>query len=211
MICFFLWGSKGKIVRASPEEIISSACPSCKGDLVLSHLKRYFTLYTIPICATSTVDTFYECNRCGQAFRTSIKGSLDFNRNIQSTGVSFTQAQTIHQPYGSMNLGQTRSINTRPYRSSNPPVINQHDVSAIKNDLGKLKENYGPLSPDVSSLRTRLIERSLLVNLGDEHILKWIEWFIRQSKSFDSDKLSEESYLQMLQSVENELRNFMPM
>ena len=68
-----IFGSRGRIVKASPEDILLSACPSCGGDLVLSHLKKYFHLFFISLFPTSTIDTFYECRRCKQKIRPGIK------------------------------------------------------------------------------------------------------------------------------------------
>ena len=194
MWCIVIWGSTVKIVKAHPEDILHGYCPRCQGDLILSHLKRYFTLYSIPICATSTVDTFYECNNCKQSYRTQIK-------EIKSPSTGF---RVVKQPYGS-----TQAI----YKQSPSPLITdlQSEINDAKQELVNLKPVKNGLDQEVSILRSHLIEKSLSADLRDENLLKWVKWFIRESKKFDADSLSHESYLQLLKSFENELTHVLPL
>ena len=187
-MCIVIWGSKGKIVKAHPEDILPRSCPQCRGDLVLCHLKKYFSLYYIPICATSTVDTFYECSNCKQTYKTQIKDIL----------LSSAVFSGIKQPYGSSQATYQQS-------SSLPITDLQRDINEVKQELINLKSVKIDLDQEISMLRSQLIEKSLSADLRNENLLKWIKWFIRESKKFDANSLSNESYLQLLKSLENEL------
>ena len=89
-----IFGTTGKIVKASPEDILPRSCPTCRGDLVLSHLKRYFTLFFIPLFPTSTVDTFYECRTCKQKYSIGIKQTMaPFTTGIIQTPVTSRSTQ----------------------------------------------------------------------------------------------------------------------
>jgi zinc-ribbon family len=66
-----IWGSRAKEnVRATGEFY----CPRCNETRTYKHkrLQRYFTLYFIPLFATSTIVEWVECLHCGQQFKPDI-------------------------------------------------------------------------------------------------------------------------------------------
>lgn len=70
-----IWGSKGRI-SSKKADLLQGACPNCSGDLDLSDLKKWFTLYFIPVFPYSTVDTFYHCKKCESSYKTEARDAL---------------------------------------------------------------------------------------------------------------------------------------
>ncbi len=71
-----IWGTKGRISPHSNSDVLEKACPECSHDLKLSNLKRWFTLYFIPVFPYSTVDTFYYCKKCESSFKQEAREAL---------------------------------------------------------------------------------------------------------------------------------------
>lgn len=62
-----IWGSTSKNVRLEEGDFF---CPRCKSkqEYELIAVKSYFTLYFIPLFATSTLGTYVECIECEGQF-----------------------------------------------------------------------------------------------------------------------------------------------
>lgn len=73
---FIIFGSRGITSASSQDSILTGSCPNCKNDLVLSDLKRWFTLFFIPVFPFETIDTFYKCNGCEGTYKEEIKQAL---------------------------------------------------------------------------------------------------------------------------------------
>lgn len=58
-----IWGSKAKVTQIASGTFF---CPSCKSDAPYEHMRvsRYFTLYFIPLFATSTLGEYVRCGSC---------------------------------------------------------------------------------------------------------------------------------------------------
>jgi len=72
-----IFGYKTKLTKVEAEEVLKNACPDCKGNLELHDLKRWFTLYFIPIFPFSTVESYYKCDSCEQTYKQEIKKILE--------------------------------------------------------------------------------------------------------------------------------------
>lgn len=79
-----LFGTKGRITRSSENDLLKSACPNCDSDLELKNLKRWFTLFFIPIFPFNTLDTFYQCNKCESSYKQSAREALLSNSGDKS-------------------------------------------------------------------------------------------------------------------------------
>ncbi len=75
-----LFGARTRISKSREDDVLKNSCPSCGSDLELSDLKRWFTLYFIPIFPVSHVDTFYKCIKCKQTYKKEIKNMLNQNK-----------------------------------------------------------------------------------------------------------------------------------
>jgi len=75
-----LFGARTRISKSSEDDVLKNACPGCGSDLELSDLKRWFTLYFIPIIPVSHIDTFYRCVKCKQTYKKEIKQMLNQNK-----------------------------------------------------------------------------------------------------------------------------------
>jgi len=73
---FIVFGAKSRISKARPIDVLPNACPNCRGDLRLSIVKRWFTLYWIPIFPYSSLETIYHCKGCESSYRQNIKAAL---------------------------------------------------------------------------------------------------------------------------------------
>ncbi len=73
---FIIFGTRGMTTRVRAEEPLQSACPECQSDLSLKSLKRWFTLFFIPIFPFNTVQTFYQCDKCKSSYKQSAKEAL---------------------------------------------------------------------------------------------------------------------------------------
>jgi len=73
---FLIFGVKGRITRSNADDIIEKGCPGCGNDLELSDLKRWFTLFFIPILPMQKIDTFYHCKNCDSSYKQNIKSTI---------------------------------------------------------------------------------------------------------------------------------------
>jgi uncharacterized membrane protein YebE (DUF533 family) len=73
---FIIFGTMGIKNRVSDEAPLTGQCPNCTGNLHLKRYKRWFTLFFIPIFPFETIDTFYECDKCNNAYAERIREVL---------------------------------------------------------------------------------------------------------------------------------------
>ncbi len=71
-----IFGFRTRLTRSSKDDFIEKSCPHCSGDLELNDLKKWFTLYFIPIFPFSTIESCYKCNSCSQTYKEEIKDML---------------------------------------------------------------------------------------------------------------------------------------
>ncbi len=71
-----IYGTKGRIRPSKPNDTLKGACPQCNNHLELSDLKRWFTLYFIPLFPFRHVDTFYYCRECQLSYKKEARGQL---------------------------------------------------------------------------------------------------------------------------------------
>lgn len=86
-----IFGTKGRIKRSSKNETLPKACPQCGNDLDLSELKKWFTLYFIPIFPYSHIDTFYYCKECESSYKEEFRNQLLSGKEEQEQ----LQAETV--------------------------------------------------------------------------------------------------------------------
>jgi len=87
-------GWKTRVSRASPREVLPGACPGCRSDLILSDLKKWFTLYFIPLFPFSHVDTFFHCKTCKSSYKQSIRDAVH-GRGQQNSAAMQGQMQRL--------------------------------------------------------------------------------------------------------------------
>ena len=75
-----IFGTRTRISKSSVEDILDNACPKCGKSLCLHDLKRWFTLYFIPVIPLSTIESFYQCEGCGSQYKQEIKDMLSKNK-----------------------------------------------------------------------------------------------------------------------------------
>ena len=71
-----IWGTKGRVTPVNDAEILEKACPQCSDDLELSDLKKWFTIFWIPVFPYSHIETMYHCYECESSFREDAKDVL---------------------------------------------------------------------------------------------------------------------------------------
>ena len=71
-----IFGTRGRITRSSEKDILDKACPNCSADLELKDLKKWFTLFFMPVFPFNTLDTFYQCNNCESSYKKSAREAL---------------------------------------------------------------------------------------------------------------------------------------
>jgi len=71
-----IWGSCGREKTIGTTDFY---CPRCRDEVTGDHVRvsRYFTLYFIPLFATSTVGEYVRCDECAGEFNLSV---LDLTR-----------------------------------------------------------------------------------------------------------------------------------
>ncbi len=88
-----IFGTKGRITSASGGDILERACPQCGHDLDLSELKKWFTLYFIPVFPYSHIDTFYYCKECEASYkeeaRSQLLGGREGQKQVQEEAKKF--------------------------------------------------------------------------------------------------------------------------
>jgi hypothetical protein len=80
-----IFGNKTKHSRAKPDKVLKKACPLCKGNLRLYDVKKWFTLYFIPVFPYSTVDNFYGCDECKEMYATRIEQLIKMKKKQVAT------------------------------------------------------------------------------------------------------------------------------
>ena len=71
-----IFGIKTRSSKIDDAEVLKSSCPSCKGDLELHDLKKWFTLYFIPVIPLNKIESYYKCVGCSQTYKEAIKDML---------------------------------------------------------------------------------------------------------------------------------------
>ena len=71
-----IFGTKGRITKSRDKDTLHNACPQCGHHLDLSELKKWFTLYFIPIFPYDHVDTFYYCDKCESSYKKEARNQL---------------------------------------------------------------------------------------------------------------------------------------
>ena len=71
MVFFLIWGTKGITTTKGTGRFV---CPVCAGDRSYIHkqVRRFFTLYFIPLIPLNIVGTYVECQTCRGAFQDSV-------------------------------------------------------------------------------------------------------------------------------------------
>ena len=67
---------KTRFTRSKIRDVLAKCCPSCGNDLELHDLKKWFTLYFIPIFPYSTIESCYKCAHCAQTYKQSVKQTI---------------------------------------------------------------------------------------------------------------------------------------
>jgi len=80
-----IFGAKSRITKSNVNDVLKQACPECGDDLVLSDLKKWFTLYFIPIFPYETVQTIYHCKKCGSSYKENFKNALQSSKKSVET------------------------------------------------------------------------------------------------------------------------------
>jgi tellurite resistance protein len=99
-----IFGSKGRITRSRAEDVLKKACVKCNGDLVLSDLKKWFTLYFLPVFPYEHIDTLYHCQNCDNTYRKEFKNMMHqdtterkrLQDDIQKTYITTMAACMVH-------------------------------------------------------------------------------------------------------------------
>ncbi len=71
-----IFGTRGRITGSREADILNKSCPNCSSDLELKDLKKWFTLFFIPIFPFNTLDTFYQCRKCESSYKKSARQAL---------------------------------------------------------------------------------------------------------------------------------------
>ncbi|MCK4588877.1 MAG: TerB family tellurite resistance protein [Nanoarchaeota archaeon] len=80
-----IFGYKTRLTKSNEKDKTELSCPSCLeksclGKLELHDLKRWFTLYFIPIFPFGTIESYYKCHLCGETYKKEIKEIMEKNK-----------------------------------------------------------------------------------------------------------------------------------
>ncbi len=75
-----IFGKHGRITNAEIPEVLTSCCPACGYDLTLKELKTWFMLFFVPVVPVSTIDKFYQCDRCKSSYKVESKSAILHNK-----------------------------------------------------------------------------------------------------------------------------------
>ena len=129
-----IFGTKGRVRPSKERDELQNACPQCQNHLKLSDLKRWFTLYFIPIFPFQHVDTFYYCKNC--------KGSYKKEARSQLLGGKKNQEQL--QKEVSRAFGETLIV-CLSFMAKADGNISMEEEQLIKKHMDKFKENRDEL------------------------------------------------------------------
>ncbi len=71
MLFFIIWGTRGVTTRKGFGRFVCPTC-ACNREYTHKQVRRFFTLYFIPIIPLNIVGTYVECNTCGGTFKDSV-------------------------------------------------------------------------------------------------------------------------------------------
>lgn len=95
---FFIWGTKGRITVLDTGLF---QCPGCNKPqkYAIKQVRRWFTLYFIPLIPLRIVGTYIECNHCGSSFNQELLHQRTHPSNTaqQAETAPATEAETIIQ------------------------------------------------------------------------------------------------------------------
>ncbi len=71
MLFFIIWGTRGVTTSKGSGRFV---CPACGADrsYTLKQVRRFFTLYFIPLIPLGILGTYVECQTCGGTFKPTV-------------------------------------------------------------------------------------------------------------------------------------------
>jgi len=126
-----IFGTKSRVTRSKKnEDKLHKACPQCSNDLDLSELKRWFTLYFIPIFPFNHIDSFYYCKECKSSYkkeaRTQLLGGIEGREAVK---------KETKKMFG------TALITCLAYMSSVDGEISSEEDAIINKNIALFQEN----------------------------------------------------------------------
>ncbi len=103
MRMFFIWGTKGRITVLDTGFF---QCPGCNQaqQYAIKQVRRWFTLYFIPLIPLRIVGTYIECQHCSSSFnhellhkRTNSSNSSQHEETSSATEVHDIVKDTMHE------------------------------------------------------------------------------------------------------------------
>jgi len=86
-----IFGTTGLKTKVKDEDALINSCPNCSGDLFMKKYTRWFTLFFIPVFPINTLDSFYECSSCNNAYAIKIKSILSETTEKRDQAIERTQ------------------------------------------------------------------------------------------------------------------------
>jgi uncharacterized tellurite resistance protein B-like protein len=142
-----LFGARTRVSRSREDDVLKNSCPGCGSDLELSDLKRWFTLYFIPIFPVSHVDTFYKCVKCKQTYKKEIKKMLkntakdraDFEKNARKNFAVALAACMTHMARADGKISKEEKDEIKKVTSKFPDF--KDDVDKVMQKVSKSKDD----------------------------------------------------------------------
>ncbi|MEA3446640.1 MAG: TerB family tellurite resistance protein [Bacteroidota bacterium] len=132
---FRIFGTRPRLPNHDLGDKLKNACPGCKGDLILKHYKRWFTLFFIPIFPYSHIDTFYQCVNCNSTFSKSAREAL-----LASTTDKESYEKEVRRLYSTTLVSCMAHI----------AGIDGHYSAKEDREIIKVKDEFAEFSDDIN-------------------------------------------------------------
>ncbi len=164
----FIWGSKGRTKSIANGDF---HCPDCRTRRSYDHkeVKRWFTLYFIPVFPTSTLGDYIECGSCRSTFNSRV---LEFNPeaarekfeaafSIAAKRVMFKMALAD----GEIDEAEVRQI-AQAFRNITKREIEEGDIAAeleaARGDTSSVTSYLREVAPTLNDTGKELVLRSAI-------------------------------------------------
>src|SRR4051812_26720635 len=149
MLILFGWRSRASVIGHG-----TFLCPHCGADRSYSHkrLRRWFTLFFIPVIPLKTLGEYVECDTCKQAFKMGVL-TTPTTASLQTELVAAIREAVV----GLVRLGSTPAAETAAVAVLSSFDTHQWNEDDLRHDVQTLDTHH--LQTRLANLATTLNEQ----------------------------------------------------
>jgi uncharacterized tellurite resistance protein B-like protein len=174
-VLFIIWGSTGRNVVVSRGDF---HCPSCQSKQPYQHVevKRYFTLYFIPLFPLETVGEYVECGSCKETYKRHVlqydpeQEQREFRSELgAAVTMILVQMMLIDGDVDDAEIEAIRHIHQQLLQREIAPDEIRSEAVALRHSGAPVSESLTLIAPRLNEHGKEMVMRAAcMVALADE-------------------------------------------